>query len=51
MMNDPEAKEEKHPTAATTSQPQEEFIEQKARPSKDESEVVQEAPPKSAEER
>jgi hypothetical protein len=48
-MND-EPKEEKHPTASTTSQPQEEFIEQKAQPSQDEHEVAQEAPPKDASE-
>lgn len=50
-MNESKPKEEKHPTAATTSKPQEEFIEQKARPSEDESEVAQEAPPKGTEER
>lgn len=44
-MNKPE-KEEKHVTAATTDQPQEEFIEEKARPSRDESEKAEEAPPK-----
>ena len=44
-MNKPE-KEEKHVTAATTDQPQEEFIEEKARPSRDEHAVPQEAPPK-----
>jgi hypothetical protein len=38
--------EKKHVTEATTSEPQEEFIEQKARPSRDESEVRHEAPPK-----
>ena len=50
-MRDPNLKEEKHPTAATTSQPQEEFIEQKARPSEDVSEVPTEAPPKEPAER
>lgn len=50
-MSDPNLKEEKHPTAATTSKPQEEFIEQKARPSEDVSEVPTEAPPKGSNEK
>jgi hypothetical protein len=36
----PEKKEEKHPTKALTSEPQEEFIEPQARPSEDESETA-----------
>lgn len=36
----PEEKEEKHPTKVLTSEPQEEFIEPQARPSKDESEAA-----------
>ncbi|MEO6872896.1 MAG: hypothetical protein ABI233_11850 [Chthoniobacterales bacterium] len=53
-MNDPKSEEEKHPTPSTTSEPQEEFIEQKAEPSRDEKEVAEEAeqaPPKGAGER
>jgi hypothetical protein len=50
-MSDPKPEEEKHPTASTTSQPQEEFIEQKARPSRDENEAAEEAPPKGADEK
>lgn len=34
------SEEEKHTTKAVTDEPQEEFIEQKAGPSKDESEVA-----------
>lgn len=50
-MNEPDLQEEKHPTASTTTKPQEEFIEQKARPSEDVQEVRQEAPPKGADEK
>ena len=35
----PAKQEEKHPTKALTSEPQEEFIEPQARPSEDESEA------------
>jgi hypothetical protein len=35
----PEEKKEMHPTKALTSEPQEEFIEPKARPSEDESDA------------
>ena len=49
-MSEPKPKEERHPTAATASKPQEEFIEPKPRPSEDVSEVMQEAPPKGADE-
>ena len=50
-MSEPNPKEGPHPTAATTSKPQEEFIEPKGRPSEDVSEVPEEAPPKGADER
>ncbi len=46
-MDEKESEAKAHPTKSTTSEPQEEFIEQKARPSQDEKEVAQEAPPKS----
>ncbi|MBA2434381.1 MAG: hypothetical protein M3480_01445 [Verrucomicrobiota bacterium] len=42
--SDRNEKEEKHPTKAVTSEPQEEFIDPKARPSKDES--ATETPPR-----
>ena len=42
---------EKHPTASGATEPEEEFIEQKARPSEDVSEVDEEAPPKEPAER
>jgi hypothetical protein len=41
MEENEETAEEKHPTKATTSEPQEEFIEPKPRPSEDESEAKQ----------
>ncbi len=50
-MSEPNPKDEKHPTAATASKPEEEFIAPKGRPSKDVSEVVQEVPPKQADEK
>jgi hypothetical protein len=37
--------EKRHVTKAVTSEPQEEFIEPKARPSRDEADVETEAPP------
>jgi hypothetical protein len=46
-MNDPKPDEENHPTASATSEPQEEFIEQKPQPSRNQ-EVANEAPPKEA---
>jgi hypothetical protein len=47
-MSDSKSEDEKHPTVSSTSEPQEEFIEQKAQPSRDEKEVAKEAPPKGA---
>jgi hypothetical protein len=41
----------KHVTKSTTSKPQEEFISEKARPSRDEHAVRKPAPPKGAKER
>ena len=49
-MSEDETKEKKHVTEATTSEPQEEFIEQKAQPSRDEGDVAKEAlPPRKSE--
>jgi len=44
-MEEPDSKEKKHATKAVTSEPQEEFIEPKARPSQDKHDVPKEAPP------